>query len=193
VVGDPVGPTVTRMTEAFWGYIGLTRWHVLALLVSTSVLFWFFTISMRVFGPRLRLRVSVSSLALMTIVGSVTARSMLGSNPTLAAGMICLTVMFVWESTFRLWQKWRRRPAHRARAVLVDGMVDTATLRQAGITESDLWIRLRRAGVLRRADARVAILEGDGSLTVIRAGQAVDRELVADVVGLPASFSAGAS
>jgi len=180
------------MTEAFWGYLGLSGWHVLALLVSTSVLFWFFTISMRVFGPRLRLRVSMSSLALMTIVGSVTARTMLGANPTLAAGMICLTVMFGWEWLFRQWQRLRRHP-QRARAVVVDGVIDEVTLRHAGITEADLWIRLRRAGVLRRADARVAILEADGAVTVIKAGQPVDREMLADVAGLPASFAAGES
>jgi uncharacterized membrane protein YcaP (DUF421 family) len=128
----------------------------------------------------------------MTIVGSVTARTMLGAHPTLAAGVICLTVMFGWESTFRLWQQWRRRPAQRARVLLADGMIDQAALHQAGITEADLWIRLRRSGILRRADARLAILEADGALTVIRAGQPVERELVADVIGLPDSFEPGA-
>jgi uncharacterized membrane protein YcaP (DUF421 family) len=45
---------------------------------------------------------------------------------------------------------------------------------------------------LRRADVRAAIVEADGTLTVIRTGQPVDPEMLADVVGLPASFGQGA-
>ncbi len=179
---------MAAMEDAFWEYIGLTGWQVLALIVSTSVLFWFFSLWMRVFGPRLWLRVSVSSLALMMLVGAVTARAMLGDHPTLAAGVVCLVVMFGWEAVFRAWRRWRRQPPRSARAVVVDGRVDVAAVRQAGITEADLWVRLRRAGVLQRADVRVAIVETDGTLTVIRPDQLVDPEMVADVEGLPASI-----
>ncbi|MCL2092054.1 MAG: DUF421 domain-containing protein [Micrococcales bacterium] len=179
------------MEDAFWDYISLTGWQVLALVVSTSVLFWFFSFLMRVFRSRLQLRVSVSSLALMTLVGAVTARSMLGDRPTLAAGVVCLGVMLGWEAVFRAWRRWRRQPPRPARAVVVDGRADPDAVRQVGITESDLWVRLRRAGVLRRTDVRVAIVETDGTLTVIRPGQPVDPELLADVVGLPDSIRQG--
>jgi uncharacterized membrane protein YcaP (DUF421 family) len=179
------------MEDVFWGHIGLTGWQLLALVVSTSVLFWFLTVSMQILGPRLRLRISVSSLTLMMVVGGVTARSMLGATPTLAAGMVCLAVMFGWEAVFRAWQRWRRRDPQPAWTVVIDGQPDLVALRQLGITEADLWIRLRRAGVLQRSDVRVAIVETDGALTVIRPGQPVDPELVADVVGLPASIAQG--
>jgi uncharacterized membrane protein YcaP (DUF421 family) len=179
------------MEDVFWDYIGLTGWQVLALVGSTSVLFWFFSVSMRVFRSRLQLRVSVSSLALMTLVGAVTARAMLGAHPTLVAGVVCLAVMIGWEATFRAWRRWRRQPPRPAHAVVVDGRADPAAVRRVGITEADLWIRLRRAGVLQRADVRVAIVETDGTLTVIRPNQPVDPELLADVVGLPTSIRQG--
>lgn len=183
---------MATVEDAFWDYIGLTGWQVLALIVSTSVLFWFFSVSMRAFRSRLQLRVSVSSLALMTLVGAVTARSMLGAHPTLAAGVVCLAVMLGWEAVFRAWRRWRKQPPRPAHAVVVDGHADPSVLSGVGITEADLWIRLRQAGVLRRADVRAAIVETDGTLTVIRAGQPVDPEMLADVVGLPASFGQGA-
>lgn len=40
---------MTAKEGAFWEYVGLTGWQVLALVVSTSVLFWFFSVLMRAF------------------------------------------------------------------------------------------------------------------------------------------------
>ncbi|MDR3068682.1 MAG: hypothetical protein LBU50_04180, partial [Cellulomonas sp.] len=120
------------MEDAFWDYIGLTGWQVLALVGSTSVLFWFFSGAMKVFRSRLQLRVSVSSLALMTLVGAVTARSMLGDHPTLTAGVVCLTVMLGWEAAFRAWRRWRKQPPRPAHAIVVDGRVDLLVLSQVG-------------------------------------------------------------
>ncbi|MDR0365536.1 MAG: DUF421 domain-containing protein, partial [Bifidobacteriaceae bacterium] len=103
--------------------------------------------------------------------------------------LIALVVLFAWEHAVRLVTRrasWRY-PLTSARLVLVDGQVDNAALKAARIRPADLWIRLRRAGVTQLADVRYGIIEGDGSVTVIRAGQEVSPELLEGIVGLPAS------
>ncbi|MDR0365461.1 MAG: hypothetical protein LBH68_01320, partial [Bifidobacteriaceae bacterium] len=95
------------------------------MIVSTSVLFWVFSALMMWFGQRLRLRVSITTLALMTVIGAVTARAMLGDAPKLAGGLIALVVLFAWEHAVRLVTRrasWRY-PLTSARLVLVDGQV----------------------------------------------------------------------
>ncbi|MDR1767940.1 MAG: DUF421 domain-containing protein [Propionibacteriaceae bacterium] len=175
------------MWERLWAELGIGGWQALALVVATTVLFWFFTWLMHAFGARLRLRVSTASLALMTVVGAITARSILGERPTMAAGVIALTVLFFWEWVLRRGSRWlrRRRGVHRlAWLVMADGQVRPEPLRKLGISEGNLMIRLRRAGVTALRQVEYAIIESDGSLTVVRAGQDVDPELLVGVAGL---------
>jgi uncharacterized membrane protein YcaP (DUF421 family) len=169
--------------ESLWSELTITGPQFAAVAISTSVLFWVFSGLMAWFGQRLRLRVSVATLALMTVVGAVTARSMLGESPKLMAGLVALAVLFAWEFVFVVaGRRWRwRHPSARARAVVVDGRLNEAALRLAGIRSTDLWIRLRRAGVTELAKVRYAIVEGDGSITVIRHGQRIDPELLTGV------------
>lgn len=177
------------MGSDVWSELVITAPQAIALVVSSTVLFWVFSALMAWFGQRLRLRVSVTTLALMTVIGAVTARAMLGDAPKVTGGLIVLAVLFAWESGVRVFTRRRRtrRPARHARAVIVDGEVNQPMLRLARISQADLWIRLRRAGVTERAAVGYAIVESDGSLTVIRRDQTVDPELLTGVAGLPSA------
>jgi uncharacterized membrane protein YcaP (DUF421 family) len=168
-----------------WDLLGISWWETVALIIATSVLFWVFTGLVHWFGPRMRLRVSTASLALMTVIGAVTARSILGPRPTMAAGVIALVVLFFWEWVLRRSSRWWREKRHthrKAWAIMVDGEANAEFLDRLGITERNLWIRLRRAGVTRLDDVHLAIIEADGGLTIIRRGQGIDKELLTGVV-----------
>jgi uncharacterized membrane protein YcaP (DUF421 family) len=175
---------VTDIFRQLWADLGVNPWPALALVISTTVLFWFFTGVTYWLGPRLRLRVSPASLALMTVIGAITARAILGQTPTLVGGLIALTILFFWEWVLRHSSRWftRGRRRHReAWVVMADGVANPAILDKLAITEVNLWVRLRRAGVTRLADVHLAIIEADGSLTVVRAGQVLDEELMTGV------------
>jgi uncharacterized membrane protein YcaP (DUF421 family) len=174
------------MLENLWKNLGIGLWPAISLIIATTVLFWFFTWLTHTFGPRMRLRVSTASLALMTVIGAITARSILGDTPTMMAGIIALTVLFFWEWVLRRGSARlrRRRTRHKAWAVLKDGVVRPEFLRHLGITEANLWIRLRRAGVTKLDDVAWAIIESDGSLTVIPKGTQIDPELLTGVDGI---------
>jgi len=165
--------------------LGVTGWQVVSLVIAATVLFWVFTWIISFFGQRLLLGVSGSSVALMMLVGAVTARAMLGDQPTMAAGIIVLAVLFFWESIFAVLRRRRRSmPGRSARSVLQNGVIDEDGLRLAHLNRADLVVRLRRAGVTRMQDVELAIVERNGTLTVIRAGQQIEDEFLADVVGV---------
>jgi uncharacterized membrane protein YcaP (DUF421 family) len=175
------------MTRQLWDQLGMSAVEVLAVTIATTVLFWVFTYLMSHYGQQMRARATVTTFALMAVVGAVAARAMLGPNPTMAAGVVALLVLFAWEGVFRL--VGRRLPAgvipaRQARVVLRDGVVDEAALRRAQVRRADLMVRLRRAGVVRLADLAYAIVEADGTITVIRAGQPCDPELLDQVAGI---------
>jgi uncharacterized membrane protein YcaP (DUF421 family) len=172
--------------DNLWRELGIGFWQAIALVIATTVLFWFFTWLVHTFGPRMRLRVSTASLALMTVIGAITARSILGDTPTMMAGIIALTVLFFWEWVLRRGSRRLRRMGHgrrKAWAVMKDGEVNRTLLDHLGITEANLWIRLRRAEVTQLSQVAWAIIESDGSLTVIPKGAEVDPEILTDVDG----------
>ena len=175
------------MTQELWNQLGITGWQVLALVVATTVLFWAFTLVMGYFGQQMRARVTITTFAIMTLVGAVTARAMLGTSPTMMGGVVVLVMLFAWEGVFRLLGHRlpiRLIPVRQARVVLRDGVIDDQALKQAHLRPTDLMVRLRRAGVTMLADAAYVIVERDGSITVIRAGQGVDPRLLVDVAGI---------
>ncbi|MDR0783144.1 MAG: DUF421 domain-containing protein [Propionibacteriaceae bacterium] len=176
------------LTRYLWDHLGISGWDLLALFIGATVLFWVFTFLMSYFGQRMRARVTITTVALMAVIGSVTARAMLGPNPTMVGGIVVLIVLFAWEGVFRLVGArlpQRLMPAREAQVVLRDGVVDPASLKTARIRQTDLMVRLRRAGVTALAQVAYAIIENDGTLTIIRVGETVDPELLVGVVGAP--------
>jgi uncharacterized membrane protein YcaP (DUF421 family) len=174
-----------RVNEVLWSELGIGFEQAVALVIATTVLFWFFTWLMHAFGPKLRMRVSTASLALMTVIGAITARSILGEKPTMTAGLIALAVLFFWEWVLRRASRWLRRRGVRRKAwaVMVDGVACADRLNRLAMSEAGLMIRLRRAGVRQLAEVKLAILEADGTLTVIRTDEIVDPQILQGVVG----------
>ncbi|MCL2735923.1 MAG: DUF421 domain-containing protein [Propionibacteriaceae bacterium] len=175
------------MTEGLWNELGISLWQAVGIVIDASVLFWVFTFLISYFGQQMRARVTITSFALMTVIGAVTARSMLGAHPTMSAGILVLAVLFLWEGLFRLMGERAPRfllPVREPRVVLRDGVIDEMALKKTHMRAQDLMVRLRHTGVTRLRDVAMVIVEADGAITVIRAGQDVDDQIVADVVGV---------
>ncbi|MDR1851161.1 MAG: DUF421 domain-containing protein [Propionibacteriaceae bacterium] len=171
--------------DTLWFDLGVSWDQALAVVISGTFLYWFFTLVLKLLGPRFKLRVSTASVAMMMLIGALTARAILGQSPTMLGGAIALLTVMFWEWVLFHTSRWMRGRSfitRDARAVVVDGKVVLDQLAAVGISEGNLYIRLRRAGVSRLDQIKYAIIETDGSLTVMRAGQEVDNELLTDVV-----------
>jgi len=173
---------LVSMVDILWDQLGITVGEALATVVAASVLFWVFAALMSSFGQR-RARVTAASLALMTVIGAVTARAMLGPRPTLVTGLLVLTVLLVWERVVGHRLPRPLASASQPRVVLRDGVIDEEALKKVRLRSTDLIVRLRHKGITRLQDVAFAIVEGEGSITVIRAGQPVGEEFLADVAG----------
>jgi uncharacterized membrane protein YcaP (DUF421 family) len=163
--------------------LGISGWDALSTVVAVAVLYAAFAVLLGVFGQRLRARLSIWSVAFLTLVGAVAARSMLGSDPSLAKGLLALVELLLLQGiTYRMRLRFGMRPA-TAKVVMTDGVIDEAMLASARLRDDELWTRLRRAGITQRTQVAYAIIERDGALTVIRAGAPLDPELMDGVEG----------
>ena len=176
------------MIDALRGHLELSGGDAIAVTIAVVVLYAVFSLSLAVFGQRLRARLSVFSVAFLTIIGSVTARAMLGPTPTMAAGLLILAELLALQALFNAVRHHGPRLGLRspsAKAVMVNGVVNETLLAATRMRSDELWARLRRAGVRHRNEVAYAVVESDGTLTVIKAGAPVEPALLAGIVGLP--------
>ncbi|MDR0837199.1 MAG: DUF421 domain-containing protein [Propionibacteriaceae bacterium] len=173
----------SKLIELLW----VTPAEALAVVISACVLYAVLIALVSLFWQSLQSRVSVGSVAILTLIGAITARSILGEAPRLAGGLLALATLLVLESIFnqlrRLGLTFGLKP-RRAKAVMTDGQIVPEMLQRARLSERELYVRLRRAGVRQLSEVATVIVETDGSLTVIRVGQDPDEQLLAGVLGL---------
>ena len=169
--------------------LGLSWAEAATVVVSTIGVYLTFLVLVRIVGQRALATMSNFDFAAAVALGAVMGRVILGYTPTLLAGVIGLSTLFALQALFGV---VRRSP--RAEAVLTnlplllmtDGRVLDENLRKAHIVENELREKLRLAGVRRYDDVALVILERTGAISVLRRGETIGPELVADVRGLHA-------
>lgn len=167
-----------------WSHIGITPSGALGVIISSVALYVIYVALLAVWGPRLFSSSSTLSLALLTLLGSLMARAMLGNFPTLAGAVLAASTLLLLESALgRLRRVTRNRGRNRPHVVMVEGAFVPRPARERIVTEADLLTRLRAAGVRRLSDASLVILESRGALTVVRPGDQIDAPLLDGVVG----------
>lgn len=167
-----------------WSHIGITPSGALGVVIASVALYVMYVAVLAVWGPRLFSSSSTLILALLTVLGSLMARAMLGDFPTLSGAVVAASTLLLLESALgRLRRATRRGGRHRPRVVMVEGAFVSRAIRERVVTEADLLTRLRAAGVRKLSDASLVILESRGGLTVMRPGEQIDAPLLAGVVG----------
>ena len=174
--------------ELLWhDYLGISWTGALGVVLSTIVLYLFFSLLVHLAGTRLMATMGAASFVVLAVVGGVSARSMLGESPTMLGGLLVLNTLMVMEAlmgslrrvTRVLPAAVRRRPS----VVMLEGRSLVEALHRRRLTESGLHDRLRAGGVLDPAEVELVILEERGSLTVVRRGDRIAPALVEDVEG----------
>lgn len=142
-----------------------------AIILSTVLLYGAFSLVLSRLGQRLYASPSSLELAVVTILGAIVGRSILGQVPTLSGGLLALATLFLLESLagrLRRTEGVRQRRGHRAVPLMVAGKIDRAELRRHGLDEAALWISLRAAGVTDPQQVAVAVLEPTGRISVLK-------------------------
>lgn len=161
-------------------YLRLSTPPAIAVVLTTAVMYLLLVWLLQTWGPRLLANPSSHTTATMVVLGAVVGRTSLGPVPTLEGGVLVLaTVLVVMVLLGRL----RPRRRDRAEVIVVDGVMQQATLRRLGLAEADVWSRLRQAGRGSLDGVALALLEPSGVVTLLPAGVTLHRAALADVRG----------
>lgn len=166
--------------------LGLSWGEAATVVVSTVGIYLTFIVLLRIVGQRALASMSSFDFAAAIALGAVTGRVVLGYTPTLLAGIVGLATLFTLQAVFGLVRRSPRVDAALSNLPLLlmaNGRVLPDGLRQAHIVEDELRAKLRTAGVRSYDDVACAILERTGAVSVLRRGEAISPELLADVRG----------
>ena len=164
----------------FGNYLNLASYPALAVIVTTAVMYLLLVWLLHTWGPRLLANPSSHTTATMVVLGAIVGRASLGLSPNLEAGLLALaTVLVVMVALSRL----RRHQRERAEVIVLEGAMQDETLRRLGLTEGDVWSRLRQSGRGSLDDLALALLEPSGVVTLLVDGTPLRREALADVRG----------
>lgn len=168
--------------------LGVTGMEAAAVALAAAVVFVLALVVLRVAGARAVTRLRTADVAVLVIVGAVLGRAILGPTPTLAGGAIALAVLVLLRLGTAALERTGLRFLVSARPVLLiaDGVPVPSHARRAALSEADLRVALRAAGIASPSEVVAAVLEPSGAISVTRRDPArpLDRRLFADVIGV---------
>jgi uncharacterized membrane protein YcaP (DUF421 family) len=119
--------------------------------------------------------VGIADLLILVIVADAAQNGMAGDTTSVADGMLLVATLIAWNVLFD-WAAFRfpvfRRVAEPHPLKLVEGgRLLARNMRREFISEEELWSKLREAGVDSLDQVKVAYMESDGQISVIKRRQ----------------------
>ena len=164
---------------ASWTDLGVVLLAGLAAYIAVIAL-------TRLAGVRSLAKMSSFDFAATVAVGSTFASVLLGTAP-LVSGLLALALLFGLQyavATLRRRNLLRGLVDNSPILLMAGPQVLEGNLRLARLGREELWAQLRLAGVHRRDQVRAVVMETTGDVSVLRAGEPVDDELLRGVRGV---------
>lgn len=142
------------------------------LVVRGTVVYWFLFLVFRFLIRRDAGAIAIADILLLVLIADAVQNAMAGGYETVADGLLLVTTIVGWNWIVD-WASYRSPAVRRFAAppplVLVrHGSIQWRNLRREYVTEQELMTHLREQGIDDLADVKVARLEPDGAISVIR-------------------------
>lgn len=138
---------------------------------TTAAIYLFLVVLLRIFGQRELGQLSVIDLVVVLLLGSAVETAMIHGDVSLPAGLASAGTLLVLNKLLTLVFLRSERLRHLVGGgpvlLVHDGATITEHLRRVGMTDADLHEALRARGYRGPQDCREAILETDGTVSVI--------------------------
>lgn len=142
-------------------------------------------IFLRISGKRTLSKLNAFDFVVTVALGSSLATALITKDVTLVDGtlafalLIALQFLVTWSSVRTRWV--RRLVTGEPRLLLYRGRLLEDAMRRARLTEGEVLSAVRSAGIARLEDVEAVVLETDGSLSVVRRGEAGGTPTLGDV------------
>lgn len=145
---------------------------VLEIVLRGTLVYWLLFSIFRFVLRRDVGAVGIADILLLVIVADAAQNAMAGGYKTFTEGAILVCTIVGWNWLLDV-LSWRfavvRRFATPSQITLVrNGVLQLRNMRREYITREEVEEKLREQGILELADVKIAFLEGDGQISVIK-------------------------
>jgi uncharacterized membrane protein YcaP (DUF421 family) len=147
------------------------------IAAKTAVIYLFLILGLRVLGKRELGQMSLYDLVMIIVLGNAVQNAMINNDNTLVGGLLAATVLLVLNRLFNLLSLHSKRVEHlmAGEPVLVvsDGNLLPRPMKHQGITDEQVMAALREHGIEELSQVHMAVLEVDGTISVVPRGTKV--------------------
>ena len=146
----------------------------LQIVLRTAAIYLVILLGLRAAGKREIGQMTVFDLVVLLLIANAVQNAMVGPDVSLTGGILAAIVLLVLNAIvaqMRLRWPWLRKLVEGSPTVLVlHGEINSKNLRREGIDQVALEAALREHGVGDVKDVEMAVMEVDGSISVISTG-----------------------
>lgn len=141
------------------------------IIGSTLAVYLFIVVAIRLFGKKELAQLSVVDLVFILLISNAVQNAMVGPDSTLLGGLVAATTLFVVNYLLKYLQykfpKFGKVVQGDAIMLVFDGKYLESHLKKARITEDEIMEAVREHGVASIEEVNLAIMEVDGSISVL--------------------------
>ena len=150
--------------------LGINGWSIVG---RTVIVYAALLVGLRLAGKRELGQMTPFDLVVILLIANAVQNAMVGSDTSLTGGLIAAGVLVTANyglAAARERLPWLRRAVEGTPTLLInDGKLVREHLRREGLDEDEVMMAIREHGVADVKDVRIAVLETDGSISIVPA------------------------
>src|SRR2546426_11214118 len=144
------------------------------LVLRAVIIYVVFFIGLRLFGKRELGQFTTFDLVLVLLVANALQPAITGPDNSITGGLIIVATLLLFNRGVamlrNMWPAFDHLIEPPPTVVVQDGNVVKAGLDKEGLSVEDVQMAVREHGVDKLSDVKVAVLENDGSISVVTKG-----------------------
>jgi uncharacterized membrane protein YcaP (DUF421 family) len=144
---------------------------LLIVAAKTTVVYLFLVIGLRLLGKRELGQMTIYDLVLIIVLANSVQNAMVGDDTTLMGGIVAATVLLVLNRLFTLAlgrsRRLERYLVGQPLLIVNNGQLMRDKMQKEGVTAEQVKAALREHGLHRLDQARMCVLEVDGTISVV--------------------------
>ena len=141
------------------------------VVLRTAIVYLFVVVALRLSGKREVGQMSVLELVVILVISDAVQNSMVGDNTSVWGGLVAVATLlaldFGLKALTRRSRRLREAVEGEPRLLVRDGRLLERAIREEGLEVQEVRAAIRSHGLAGIEDVRIAVLETDGSISVV--------------------------